>query len=130
MTLFLDTSVLVSLERGDEKLKQRLAGLLKEHPEDPCISFMAYMEFLYGLEEKSMERKTMARKFLWDFDVIHTTNATAVLLSALKCKYDRLGKQKSITDLFIASQALEHDLTLITRDNDFKDMAEIRTVVI
>ena len=130
MTLLLDSSVLFELENGDAKLSHSLEQISKQHKKRPCISFISLVEFLYGYEGLAIEKKVKSKEFIWKFPVLQTTNATAVLLSALKYKYDRLGKQISMPDLFIASQALEHDLVLVTKDKDFSDIGEIKKIII
>jgi predicted nucleic acid-binding protein len=130
MTLLLDSSVLFQIEKGNSQLLERLEACGKQHPGRPCISFITLVEYLVGYENMSMEKKVRAQEFLWQFSVLHTTNATAWLLSSLKYKYAKKGKQKSITDLFIASQALEHSMLLITLDKDFSDIDEIKKVVL
>jgi predicted nucleic acid-binding protein len=130
MTLILDSSVLFELEKENRQLLEKLENLSKSHKGALHVSFMSLVEFLLGYEALSFEKKAKAKEFIWSFSVIHTTNSTASLLSALKYKYTKLGKQKSITDLFIASHALEHDLTLVTMDKDFADMPEIKKVIL
>ena len=130
MTLLLDSSILIALEKEDAKLVGKLEQLSREHNSPLHISFMSLVEFLVGYEGLSMEKKVKSKEFIWKFPVLHTTNATALLLSKLKYDYAKKGRPKSMTDLFIASQALEHDMTLVTRDNDFSDMTEIKKVMI
>ncbi len=130
MTLLLDSSVLFQLERGDIKVIEVVERMNKQQPGRTCVSFMTLVEFLTGCEGYNYEKKAKAKEFIWKFTVLQTTSATAFLLSSMKYKYDRLGKQKSMTDLFIASQAVEHDLTLVTLDKDFEDIAEVKKVVI
>jgi len=130
VTLLLDSSVLFELEKDNKSIVNKLKEMFAAHPARACISFMSSVEFLYGIEEKSDEKKAEAKEFLWEFCVLHTTNETAMWLAYLKHKYDRLGKPKSITDLFIASQALEHKLTLVTRDKDFEDISELKKVIV
>lgn len=130
MTLLLDSSILFELEKDNKKVIDALEQITKQHKGRLYISFISTVEFLLGYEALSFDKKTKAKEFIWRFDTLQTTNATAILLSALKYKYDRLGKQKSLADLFIASQAVEHDLTLVTRDKDFSDITEVKKVVI
>ncbi|VVB81753.1 tRNA(fMet)-specific endonuclease VapC [uncultured archaeon] len=130
MTLLLDSSVLFELEKDNKTIVNRLKEMSAGHPARACISFMSSVEFLYGIEEKSDEEKAEAKEFLWKFCVLHTTNETAAWLAYLKHKYDKLGKPKSISGLFIASQALEHKLTLVTKDRDFEDISEIKKIIV
>ncbi len=130
MTLLLDSSVLFQIEKGDMKLLERVEALGKQHPGRPSISFMTLVEYLVGCESAPMEKKAQAQEFLWKFAVLHTTNATAWLLSSLKYRYTKKGKQKSITDLFIASQAVENNMLLVTLDKDFADIDEVKKVVL
>jgi len=91
---------------------------------------MTYVEFLYGIEDQSYEKRARAIGFLMNFRVLHTTNETALLLSALKHRYDRKGKMKSLTDIFIASQAVENKLMLVSKDQDFADMDELNKTIL
>ncbi len=128
--LLLDTSVLVALEREDPAVEAKMKELAKIHPGPAYISFMTFFEFIFGMEGLEKDEKSELIKFVWSFSVLHTTNATAWLLSHLAYKYKKEGNQKSITDLFIASHAAEHNLTLVTRDRDFSDINEIKKVII
>lgn len=130
MSLILDSSIIFQMEKGDKKIIELVESLSEKYSELPRISFMSLVEFLVGYEGHNLEKKVRAKEFIWKFPVLHTTNTTAFLLSSLKYKYTRLGKQKSITDLFIASQALEQDLTLATMDKDFADMSELKKIIL
>jgi predicted nucleic acid-binding protein len=66
---------------------------------------------------------------LSEFPVLHTTDDTAELLASLKYEYQKLGRKKSFTDMLIATQALEHKLTLVTLDKDFTDITEIKKII-
>jgi len=127
MTLLLDTSILIELERENRDILSSIERLSGKRDERPFISFTSLVEFLTGYEMLSLEKKVKAKKFIWQFPVLHTTNSTAAILSSLKHKYK---SQKSMTDLFIASHAIEHNLTLITRDKDFTGINELKKVVI
>lgn len=125
MTLLLDTSILIDLERGDKKTQERLHELSKIHPHPAMLSFMTYVEFLVGIEGLPLTKKASLKEFLMEFPVLHTTNQTAIILSTIKHKCNKQGLQKSLTDLFIASQAIENKLTLATKDRDFKGIPSL-----
>ncbi len=128
MTLLIDTSVLIELEHENEQTLSKLGSISREHPERAAISFITYAEFLTGLEKEPLQRKAEAKKFLWKFRILHTTNETALWLAHLRSNYRK--QQKSLSDLFIASQAIEHKLTLVTLDKDFEDIKEIKKIIL
>jgi len=126
MSLILDTSALIALERDDKRIKEKILQLKSIHPGPIFISFITLFEFYYGIEAASQDEKVKLISFLMNFTTLQTTDETAILLSSLKYKYVKAGKQKSLTDLIITSQALEHNLTLITIDKDFEDIVELK----
>lgn len=127
MTLLLDTSVLIDLESGEPSVVEKITRLSQQHSAPAHISFMTYVEFLVGFENASDERKAQGRAFVWKFPLLNTTTETALWLVHLKNKY---GGKKSLADLFIASQALEHKLTLVSSDTDFEDISEIKKIIL
>ncbi len=125
----LDTSILIDLQRDEKKTIELLDRYLTR--EQPArISFMTYVEFWQGTEGYTLEKKTEIKKFIWQFVILHTTNATALILAKLKHDYDKKKLTKSMNDLFIAAQAIEHNLTLITKDRDFEDVTELKKVIL
>jgi len=130
MTLLLDTSVLIALERRNPVVESKIRELAKSHPGPARISCITLFEFMYGAECLPKEEKEDLLKFIWRFSVLQTTNATMWLMSHLAYAYKKKGNSKSITDVFIASHAAEHDLTVVTLDKDFSDISEIKKIVI
>ena len=124
MTLVLDSSIIIEIERGNKEIIEKLNELRKIHPAPPKISFMSYFEFLYGLRKKSIKNKMKSEEFLQLFETIQTNNSTASFLVKLKDKYEL-----SLTDLFIASQVMENDYVLVTKDKDFERIEEIEKVI-
>ncbi len=125
MTLVFDSSIIIEIERGNKDIIGKLKELRKVHPASPKISFMSYFEFLYELRKKSPKNKIKSEEFLKLFDTIQTNNSTASFLVRLKDKYEL-----SLTDLFIASQVMEHDYILVTKDRDFERIEEIEKVIL
>ncbi len=125
MNLILDTSIIIDIERGNKELILELDKLKAIYPAPPRISFISYFEFLYGLKRKAIKNKEKSREFLELFDVIQTTNTTAEHLVLLKDKY-----KLPLSDLLIASQAIETNGILITKDKDFENIEEIRKVIL
>lgn len=100
--------------------------LCVRYPGMPKVPFIAYTEFLFGLRNRQERRKQESLTFLDNFDVVHTTRETAFILAHLTSRYGHL----PMADLFIAAQALEHSLILVTRDKDFQAIDEIQKIII
>lgn len=130
MTLVLDTSVLIAIERGEKKVMEKLDDLSKTYLMFPKISFMSYFEFVIGLKIKKPKRVDDLFVFVNSFNCLQITKATADILSDLKIKYDGKGVTLSLTDLLIASQVIENNMILVTRDNDFSLIEELNSIMI
>lgn len=130
MTLLFDTSVLIGLQRRDDKLIAKLEDLSKTYPLAPFITFLNLFEFLLGLKLKPPRNAKQAQAFVSRFDILNTTEKTSELLTDLKFKYDRKGLALSLADLIIASLAIENDMVLVTKDKDFEKIEELKKVVI
>lgn len=125
MTLVFDTSILIEIERGGEKVLEALKEIKERYPSPPKITFISYFEFLHGLRNKSNEYRERYLALLNAFEVIQTTKITAKVLSILKSNYEL-----SLSDLMIASQVIENDLVLVTRDKDFETIEELQKIFI
>jgi len=125
VTLIFDTSILVDLDRGRIDTIKKIEDLRKMYPLPATIGFIAYFEFLLGLKDKSIKNKEKSKEFIEKFNVLQTTKNTADKLVELKQKYEL-----PLADLLIASQVLENNGILITKDNDFKAINEIEKIII
>jgi len=125
MSLLLDTSILIRQQRGDTAVKKELKLLSKQFPAMPSITFINLFEYLLGIKLWT-RRKTEAVRFLENFNVINTTEKTPEIMTSLKLKYDKKGLQLSLSDLIIASLAVENYMLLVSSDQDFKDIEEVK----
>lgn len=125
MILLLDTSVIIDLENKNKATIEKLAKLKKSYPEVPKISFITYFEFIYGIRKKQPHNKEKLVVFIELFDVVQTTKATANILSMLKEKYGDI----PFPDLFIASQAIENNMVLLTKDRDFDRIESLTKII-
>ena len=53
MTLVLDTSIVIELERGNQETIKEIKKVLKEYASPPSITFITYFEFLQGIIKRS-----------------------------------------------------------------------------
>ncbi len=123
--LILDTSIIIEIERGNKQVIAKLEELKKQHKTPPKISFMTYFEFLEGISKKSDKNKEKALAFIELFETLQTTKNTVKNLVALRQKYEF-----PLPDLFIAAQTQENNAVLITKDKDFRGIAEIEKIIL
>ena len=130
MSLVFDTSILISVERGDKETINKLKDLYKSHPSSPQLTFISFFEYLTGLKirkNKSFETNLI---FLRKFSVLHTSNSSAEILSDLKIKYDKKGMLLSLVDLLSASIVIDNNLVFVTKDKDFEKIEELKKIII
>lgn len=130
MTLILDTSVIIDIEKKDERILEKMKELIEIHPTAASITFINYFEFIHGLQRKSPKNKEKALAFIEMFDFLEPTKRTATILSDLKYKYEKHGQSFSLTDLLIASQSIENDMTLVTGDKHFQEIEELKKIIL
>lgn len=130
MTLVFDTSVIIDVENSESETIERLKELSKIHSAPGTVTFMNYLEFINGLHIKSIKNKEKSMIFIEMFHFLSPTKKTAVILSDLKRKYDNLGKSFSLSDLLIASQVIENNMVLVTRDKSFQEIEEMKKIIL
>ena len=130
MTLVLDTSIIIDIERRDKKIIEKLSEIKENHPAPASITFITYFEFIYGLHIKSPKNKEKSLAFIEIFHFLEPTKRTASILSNLRYKYEKLGKSFSLSDLLIASQTIENDMILVTGDKHFQEMEELKKIIL
>lgn len=130
MTLFLDTAILINLERKNKEVIKKIETLIEIDPAPANIGLINYFEFMHGLQKKSPQNREKSLAFVEKFPFVEATKKTAVILSDLKYKYEKLGKSFSLSDLIIASQAIENNMTLVTTDKQFESIEELKKVIL
>jgi predicted nucleic acid-binding protein len=130
MSLVFDTSILIAIERGDKEAINKLENISKSHPSSPQLTFVSFFEYLTGL--KIIKNKFFQTNliFLKKFNVLHTTNSSAEILSDLKIKYDKKGIALSLADLLSASIVIDNNLVLVTKDKDFERIEELKKIIL
>jgi len=130
MTLVLDTSIIIELERGDQETINEIKKVLKEYASPPSITFITYFEFLQGVIKRSPKNKEEAIAFLQKFAYVNITRKTAEILAELKTKYESKGLTLPLADFLIIAQVKEGNHLLITKDAHFKGIEEINKIIL
>ena len=129
MSLVFDTSILIAIERGDKETINKLEDLHKSYQSSPQLTFISFFEYLVGLKIRKNNSFQNNLIFLKKFNVLHTTNSSAEILSDLKVKYDKKGLSLSLADLLSASIVIDNSLILVTKDKDFEKIDELKKII-
>ena len=125
MSVILDTSIMIGLQRGDQRVKKEIESLSRIFPATPLITFLNIFEYIVGISRLT-KRKAQAMELLENFDIVNTTAKTAEVMASLRLKYDKRGMRLSLSDLLIAGLAVENDMVLVTSDKDFGVIKELK----
>jgi len=122
----LDTNILIALFASDESVKARLA-----EAEEVFVPSIAAGELFYGARKSTRIQENLQRveDLVAETPVLACGLATARLYGAVKNILRLKGHPIPENDLWIAAIALEHNLTLATRDSHFAEIADLQVVV-
>lgn len=130
MGLVFDTSILIAIEKRDSEIINKLKDLNKFYPSSPQLTFISFFEYLTGLKMRKNKSLQSHLIFLRKFNVLHTTNSSAEILSNLKIKYDKKGEMLPLADLLSASIVIDNGLTFLTKDKDFERIEELKKIIL
>ncbi len=131
MNFLVDTSTLIEIENNNEVVVKGLERLRNNTPQASLyISIFTYSEFYYGIINKSEKNKNKVVERLNDYPLLNTTRKTAIVFSELLHSVKKKGKIIPHFDLFIAALAIENDMMLITGDNHFKEIPELKSIIL
>lgn len=118
--ILLDTNIIIALFAGDVRVAKKLSTV----PE-VFVSSISLGELYYGAWKSSQSRANLRR--LHDFSaasaILSIDADTAEDYGRLKAALRDKGRMIPENDLWIAAQALQHKLLLISRDSHF-DLVE------
>ncbi len=130
MSFLLDTNVLIEIENKNEELILRINSLKSAAHDELSISIFSYTEYYFDAREKSEKNKEKARQRLQMYHLLNTTSHTAEIFCDLFHALLKKGSPIPQFDVFIAACAIEHDLTLVTRDHHFKQIAGLKSIIL
>jgi len=118
----LDTSAAAAFLRGDQALADRVAGL-----DEVFTSVVVVGELLYGARHSSNPDANLGRvtSFVSAIVVLPCDGATAEVYARVKQDLRAKGRPIPDNDLWIASTAIQHGLSLIDRDAHFDQIEEL-----
>ncbi len=120
--LLFDTSVVVPLLNGDRRLAQLLHDVT-----EPYLPVVVLGELLFGAHQSTSVEKNVARveRFAASVTVLACDSLTANIYGSAKMALQRKGRPIPDNDLWIAALAIQHEMTLITRDRHFDQVDQL-----
>ena len=113
--MILDTNILIDVLSGDEKLEQSLEKMNEK--------IATTVVTRYELQKGSGEADGMS--LIGSLEVYGLEDRSADRAAAIYKQLEKKGKLVNEFDILIASIAIAHDELLVTRDNDFKEIAKV-----
>ena len=126
----LDTTFIVDLLRGDEGARA-MARELDGRKEPTILTTPVLYEVFSGLLHRRSRSETAAFRALASrFDLHPFDESSAMRAAEIRAELMRLGRVKGHVDVMLAGIAVSGGHTLITRDRDFHEIAEVVTLAI
>lgn len=123
MALILDTNAVSALFAGDPPLAEILAADDRHH-----LPVIVIGEYRYGLI-RSRDRGRLGRLLdllIHESVVLHIDAGTASHYATLREELRLAGRPIPENDLWIAALSRQHDLSIVTRDDHFERIADVR----
>jgi len=121
--VILDTNALSAFVDGDAGVGEILSGQARA-----AIPVIVLGEFRYGIAESRHRPAYEAwlESQLPHFDVLAVTDETAVAYAALRVALRRSGRPIPANDAWIAALALQHRLPVLSRDQHFDAVPDLK----
>jgi tRNA(fMet)-specific endonuclease VapC len=122
----LDTNIIIALFANDTAVKENLAKA-----EETFVPVITIGELYYGAWKslRVQENVTRIDEFAAQSVVLGCDTNTARHYGQIKNALRLKGRPIPENDIWIAAIALQHDLTLITRDEHLKDIEGLKVTV-
>lgn len=118
----LDTNAVIGLFRDDEGVASRIHDATSV-----TVSAITAGELFFGACRSDRPSQNFARieEFLGSLAVLECTQETARVYGALKAALRAKGRPIPENDLWIASIARQHNLSVLTRDDHFLEIPDL-----
>lgn len=115
----LDTNIIVALFKDDENVRTQISS-----SSEVFVTAIAIGELYYGAQHSARVEKNMeqVREFAANSTVLSIELATAAHYGQIKNELKTKGHPLPENDVWIAAIAQQHSLTVVTRDQHFKEI--------
>ncbi len=119
----LDSNIVIALFGGEASVQERL-----NQADEVFVPSIVLGELYFGGRKSSSVRDNLARidEFAAGSAVLGCDTDTAREYGLIKDQLRQKGRPIPENDIWIAAIARQHDLTLVTRDDHFREVAELK----
>lgn len=119
----LDTNIVIALFANDPTLTGKIA-----ETEDVFVSAVVIGELFYGAKKSGRPERNSERieSFISDNVILNCDTDTARLYGKVKDSLRKKGLPIPENDIWIAATAFQHDLILISRDEHFEKVEDLK----
>lgn len=127
MNYIFDTNVIIGFMKNETKVIDFISNLSIIN-----ISTVTIGEMYYGARKSDNPQKYLKlyKEFFSLCQIFNISEVTSNYYSEIKFKLSKIGKPIPENDIWIAGSALEHELTIVTRDSHLLDLDFIKTLEI
>lgn len=121
--MILDTNALAAFIDGEPAV-----GDILRHHAQAALPVIVLGEFRYGIAQSRhrAQYEGWLAAHLPDFVVLNITDETASNYAVLRLELKRAGRPIPANDAWIAALALQHGLTVLSRDEHFDAVADLK----
>ena len=123
--LLLDTNIVIAFLGNDRNVVESTG-----RADEVYVSATVAGELYYGAVNSGKVDENLERliDFLDSISLLPCDAVTARLYGEIKCALRRKGKPIPNNDIWIASTAHQHSLTVVTRDTHFNEVDDLQTI--
>jgi tRNA(fMet)-specific endonuclease VapC len=121
----LDTNIIIDLFKGNRAIAEKI-----DQAKNIYLPIPALGELYLGAEnsERKQHHLQQIKTLLQLVQVLNTSEQTAEIYGSIKTHLKRQGKPIPENDIWIAALAREHNLPVVTRDNHFKHIPDLKII--
>jgi tRNA(fMet)-specific endonuclease VapC len=121
LTFLLDTNIVIGVLNQEPAIEHQLVG------KTILLASIVLGELYYGAYKSARFQTNLAKieAFAVNYPIVDCTKQTAEQYGRLKQSLEASGGLIPENDIWIAALATQHHLTLVTRDEHFKRVAEL-----
>lgn len=121
----LDTNIIIDLFKGNREIADKI-----DQAKNIYLPIPALGELYLGAEssDRKQHHLQQIKTLLRLVQILNTSEQTAEIYGSIKTHLKRQGKPIPENDIWIAALAKEHNLPVVTRDNHFKHIPELKII--